>query len=84
MAKHGWYMKGLDNEGGAWNASASTELKARAPAYTLSRFEEQVHGNGLGLHEFSGFAATFEDLIHTEATGQLEWIYRAMVLSMVD
>merc|ERR1719416_144138 len=83
VAKHGWQVKGLDGAAGAGNSSETTVLKARAPAYIQGLFEEHMHGQGLGLHELAVFAATLEDLIHAEATGQLEWIYRAMGLPMV-
>jgi len=36
----------------------------------------------LGLHELAVFASTLEELIHHEATGQLEWIYRALGLPL--
>merc|ERR1719277_1852159 len=84
VAKHGWQVKGLDTAAGAGNSSETTVLKARAPAYILSLFEEHMHGTGLGLHELAVFAATLEELIHHEATGQLEWIYRALGLSLTE
>jgi len=81
LQKFGWYVKGLDSAGEAWNASGSTTvLKARAPAYILSIFEETLHGKGMGLHELAAFAATLADLVHAEAIHQLEQIYSVMGL----
>jgi len=79
MRKNGWSVKGLDSAGGAWNSSSgatTTLLKARAPAYILSLFQEHLHGKGMGLHELAVFAATLADLIHAEAVGQLEQIFQ--------
>lgn len=84
VQRHGWYVKGLDNAGSAWNESTGTTvLKHRAPVYIQSLFEEHLHGLGLGLHELAVFAATLEDLIHAETTGKLEWIYAALRLPLV-
>jgi len=81
VQKNGWYVKGLDNAGSTFNSSTTTTvLKARAPAYIQSLFEDHLHGTGLGLHELAVFAATLSDLIHAEAIGQLEWIYGALGL----
>ena len=55
-------------------------LKSRAPAYIQSLFDEHLHGQGFGLHELAVFAATMADLIHAEATGQLESIHQVMGL----
>jgi len=77
MREYGWSVKGLDSAGGAWNSSGATPtlLKARAPAYILSLFQENLHGKGMGLHELAVFAATLADLIHAEAVGLLEQIF---------
>jgi len=81
LHEYGWQIKGLDSAGGAWNASsATTLLKARAPAFILSLFQEHLQGVGMGLHELAVFAATVTDLIHSEAIGQLEKIWGALDL----
>merc|ERR1719203_1301991 len=81
VQRHGWYVKGLDRAEVAGDLSTPASiLKARAPAYIQSLFQEELHGRGLGLHELAVFAATLEDLIHAEAAGQLEWIYAALGL----
>jgi len=82
VQKNGWFVKGLD---AAWshsdNSTSSSVLKARAPAYIQSLFEEQLQGRGFGLRELVAFAATLADLIHAEAVGQLEWIHQVKGLS---
>ena len=49
---------------GMHEASPSTILKARAPAYIQRRVPEHMHGQGFGLHDHAVFAATLSDLIH--------------------
>jgi len=84
VAKHGWHVSGLSNAKGTLNSSATTTvLKALAPVYIQSLFEEHLHSKGMGLHELAVFVATLEDLIHAEAAGQLEEIYRALDLPLV-
>jgi len=82
VQKNGWYVKGLD---AVWShnesSSHSTVMKARAPAYIQSLFEEQLQGRGFGRHQLTVFAATLADLIHAEAVGQLEQIHKAKELS---
>jgi len=83
LNKYGWFVKGLDSAGESWNSSgATTVMKARASAYILSLFEEHLNGKGMGLHELAVFAATLADLIHAEAIGNLEKIYKVMDLPM--
>jgi len=81
LQKYGWYVQGLDNAGEVWNASsASTVLKAFAPVYIQSLFEEQLNGNGMGLHELAVFAATMADLVHMEAVGDMQQIFATLQL----
>jgi len=83
LKKYGWSVKGLDAAGQSWNAPGTTNvLKARAPAYILSLFEE-LHGKGMGLHELAVFAATLADLVHAESIGRLEKIYAVLGLPTV-
>merc|ERR1740123_837257 len=45
LHQYGWFVKGLDKAGAAWKAEeATTLLKARAPAFIQSIFEENLHG----------------------------------------
>lgn len=82
LKKYGWFVKGLESAGDAWNATgATTVLKARASSYILELFEEHLHGKGMGLHELAVFAATLADLVHAEAIGQLSQIHSMKGLS---
>jgi len=76
VQKNGWHVKGLDATWFHEKSSPSTVLKARAPAYIQSLFEERLNGRGFGLHELAVFVATMADLIHAEASGMLELIHR--------
>merc|ERR1740130_1966319 len=72
VQRHGWFIEGLDNAGGAWNASSPTGiLKNQVPAYIENMFEKRLGGRGLGLQEVAVFAATIEHLIHNEGIGRL-------------
>jgi len=80
--KHGWHLRGLEPNGGAWNASSPvTIMKDRAPAYIMERLEHQLHGHGLGLEELAVFAVTLGDLIRKEAVADLEDLYTTMGIS---
>merc|ERR1719414_1651373 len=84
LDQYGWYVKGVEKDSDEMNSSsATTVLKARAPAYIQSLLEEQLLGDGMSLRELAIFAATLSDLIHAEAIGQLEGIFVAMGLPTV-
>merc|ERR1719411_1862941 len=85
VQKHGWYVKGLEPAGQAWNASAPTSImKSRVPAYIQSLFEQRLHGQGLGLHDLAVFAATLSDFVHNEALGDVMDLYDAFKLSTTE
>merc|ERR1719163_2316483 len=72
VLRHGWVIKGLGTEGGAWNSSSpSGVLKDQVPAYIEGLFEQRLAGKGFGLHELAVLAATIEHLIHNEAVSKL-------------
>merc|ERR1719162_1396126 len=72
VQRHGWYVKGLDPDGGSFNSSSPADLlKDQVPTYIQGLFEKRLHGKGMGLHELAVFAATIEHLIHNEAVGRL-------------
>merc|ERR1719433_799380 len=82
VQKHGWYVKGLEPAGQAWNSSAPTSImKSRVPAYIQSLFEERLHGQGLSLHDLAVFAATLSDFVHNEALGDVMDLYDVFKLS---
>jgi len=82
VQKHGWYVKGLEPAGQAWNASVpSSATKTRVPAYIQSLFEKRLHGEGMGLHDLAAFAATLLDFAHNDAVSDVMELYSAFRLS---
>ena len=78
FVQHGWYVKGLEPAGQAWNASAPTSvMKSRVPAYIQSLFEQRVHGKGMELRDLAVFAATMSDFVHNEAVSDIMDLYAA-------
>merc|ERR1740121_245429 len=77
--KHGWYIKGLEPLGQAWNStSVSSVMMKKVPAYIESLFDERLHGQGMGLHELAAFAATLLDFVHNAAVSDLMGLYKAL------
>jgi len=82
VQKHGWYVKGLEPAGQAWNTSTPTSImKSRVPTYIQSLFEERLHGQGMGLHDLAVFAATLLDFVHNEALTDVMDLYSAFKMS---
>merc|ERR1719203_2689512 len=83
--KHGWYVKGLEPAGQAWNASLPGSItKTRVPAYIQSLFEERLHGQGMRLHDLAVFAATLSDFVHNDAVSDVVDLYSVFGLSTTD
>lgn len=79
VQQNGWYLVGLRPSDGAWNASLPDAItKDRVPAYLQDIFEQRLGRHGFGMHELAVFAATLEDLIHTEAIANLQTAYSAL------
>jgi len=87
---HGWYVKGLDPEGGGWNATSSTSsssddiMKGLAPAYIQELFAKRGHSQGLNLEELAVFAETLSDLIFQEGLGDLRDVYDKLELPIEE
>jgi len=85
VERHGWFFRGLEPNGGAWNSSSPTELlKDRVPAYIQSLIEEQLDGRGFTLRELTVLAASLEHLVRNEAEGRLKAAYEALGMSSTD
>jgi len=79
MQRHGWQIQGLAPQGESWSSSSpALALEDRVPGDFLSVFEERVGAHGLDLNELAVLAATLENMIHGEAVGRLEAIYRVL------
>lgn len=82
VQRHGMFLKGLEPDGEAWNASSTSAiLESQVPAYVQGLLEERVGGRGLGMHEVAVLAATLEHLIHDEALDRLKSAYASLGLS---
>jgi len=76
IQRHGWQIKGLAPAGQAWSSSSPVAaLGDRMPEDVHSIFEEYLSMHGFDMHEVAVLAATLENLIHAEATGQLANTY---------
>ena len=73
VERHGWHVKGL--EPGARNEASI--LKDHVPSYMASMIEEQLEGHGFGLPQLAVMAASFEHLVHDDATGRLQSVFEA-------
>lgn len=79
IQRHGWYVKGLEPGGRAWNDTSQVELvKDRVPSYIQGVIEERLGGRGVGLRELAVLVATLEDLVESEAVERLGMAYSAM------
>merc|ERR1719163_2633732 len=85
VLRHGWVIKGLGSEGGAWNSSSPFGvLKDQVPSYIEGLFEQRLAGKGFGLHEVAVLAATIEHLIHNEAVSKLGGAFNVHMLPLTS
>jgi hypothetical protein len=88
VQRHGWYVQGLEPNGGAWDSSSPTMiLEDGLPGSIQSLFEKRLGGsggNGFDLREVAVLAATLENLAHKESMDRLEGTYRALEHSAHD
>jgi len=91
VTKHGWFVKGLDPEGGGWNFSSNEMVwnfdtqalvKEQATTYIQQIFHKKLNGRGLGLEDLASFAVMVADLIHGEAVDELEGVYKSLKFSL--
>jgi len=77
VQKHGWFIRGLEPGGAAWNASSPAEvLHDQVPDYVQGLFEKRLGGRGFDVHEMAVLAATLEKLIEQEARKRVSAIYK--------
>jgi len=78
---HGWYVKGIDPAGGAWNASSPIKaLGDLVPAHVQALFEELLIARGFGLPELAVLAGTIEAAVRHEARELLRLAYDALLV----
>lgn len=84
VQRHGWFVKGLERAGGAWNdTSPAGILKDRVPEYIQDLFEQRLGERGFDLHELAIFASTLEHLVHDEAKGRIRAAFEIHHLPIV-
>jgi hypothetical protein len=75
VARHAWYIKGLDPEGNNYNGSSPGDvLKGQVPDSVHLLVEKLLYGRGFGISEVALLGAILENVIHQEA------ISRSMVV----
>eukprot|EP00929_Paragymnodinium_shiwhaense_P080954 TRINITY_DN42265_c0_g1_i2.p1 TRINITY_DN42265_c0_g1~~TRINITY_DN42265_c0_g1_i2.p1 ORF type:complete len:659 (+),score=166.06 TRINITY_DN42265_c0_g1_i2:94-2070(+) len=75
--QHGWWMKGLEPDGGPRNATKfMSSLKEWVPSYLQQVLERRLGWRGFDLQELAVIAATLEDLVHREAIERLQALYK--------
>jgi len=76
---HGWQLKGLDPSGARWaGVSLIRAFGDRVPGELHELFEEHLSSRGFDLHELAVVAAMLEHMVHGEAEGRLQSIYKAL------
>jgi hypothetical protein len=82
VQRHGWFILGLDAKGEAWNSSSPSEVfeSLNTHQHIRSVFDDKLSGKGFDLHHVAVFAATLENLIHTESIERLQASYRLLDL----
>jgi len=77
VQRHGWFVNGLDNDGGAWDSASPAEVfKGHADDHH-ELFNSKLD-EGFSLHQVAVFAATLETLVHSESQERLEAAYRVL------
>jgi len=75
--RHGWFVRGLDGNGDAWNSSSvALVFKQHAGEDVHSVFEEHSQAGGFNLRDVAILAATLESFVHQESMERLEAAYR--------
>lgn len=81
VQRHGWFVRGLEPGGDAWNTSAATKMM---PDYIQDLFERRIGGDGFDLNHLAALAALLENLVHHEAVGRLGASYSSLEISRDD
>lgn len=82
VQRHGWFVKGLSPNGGAWNASSPTDLLDGHVAPGVKEvFESRLRSSGLGIHETALLAAVLEQSVHDEQLQALRAAFNVLGLS---
>lgn len=80
LERHGWSVEGLAPVDAERDATPMSALGQWMPAYLVNSLEQLLGTSGVTLREMAVLAATFEDLIHREASSRLEDVYELLQL----
>lgn len=80
IERHGWSIEGLSPLDAEREATPMSSLSQWMPAYLVNSLEQLLGTSGVTLREMAVLAATFEDLIHREASSRLEDVYELLNL----
>jgi len=79
VARHGWYIRGLDPEGQSFAGSSPADvLKDSVPKRVQDVVEKLLYGRGFGLYETAVLAAVLENLIHKEAIFRASMVFERL------
>lgn len=84
LKRHGWFLKGLEPEGKAWNSTSlgSIVILAKLPTDLQKILQQELHGPGLRANDVMTFVLLTEYLVHQRTLGQLPKIYKTMSLNV--
>jgi len=85
VARHGWYIRGLDPEGKSFSSSSPAEvLQGQVPDDVQKVIEKLLDGRGFGLYETAVLAAVLENLIHKEAIFKAATVFSTFGMTIED
>jgi hypothetical protein len=85
VARHGWYIQGLDPEGQGFSGSSPADvLKDQVPEQVQGVVEKLLYGRGFGLYETAVLAAVLENLIHKEAISRADTVFEMLNMDISE
>jgi len=79
--RHGWFVKGLDNAGEAWDSSSPAAMFKDHSGDAHDFFNDRFGNHTFNLHHTAVLAATLETFVHAETLDRLHAAYRLLDLS---
>eukprot|EP00929_Paragymnodinium_shiwhaense_P042961 TRINITY_DN2214_c1_g1_i1.p1 TRINITY_DN2214_c1_g1~~TRINITY_DN2214_c1_g1_i1.p1 ORF type:complete len:568 (-),score=147.23 TRINITY_DN2214_c1_g1_i1:84-1787(-) len=79
VQRHGWFVRGLETEGGAWNSSSPVAVfTGHFDDQVQGIFERHLNDHGFGVHQVAVMAAMLESFVHQEVMERLAAAYRVL------
>mmetsp|Transcript_59891 Transcript_59891/g.115527 ORF Transcript_59891/g.115527 Transcript_59891/m.115527 type:complete len:576 (+) Transcript_59891:87-1814(+) len=84
LKRHGWFLKGLEPQGKAWNSTSLEHvvILAKLPTDLQKLLQQQLHSPGLRANDIMTLVLITEHLVHQRTLGQLPTIYKTMGLNV--